>query len=170
MLELKDFNAVVKQVLEKEENFDTLYHKYGNPWLQGKITEMVSQNEGIYNPIMLCDLAKIAYLLWLKKGFWLKVGGLKDVLDTPMELRQDMFDHFIEQVNEAFLEPQTPGWYKKWQKTNDVQNLPQLIQINFLAELSRDWNQMYDNPLYIIYSYCYLFWKYGKEGTSNGTK
>lgn len=156
-----------KYALNNErESTDVLFETYGANWLFGTMAKYIYRFNNLARERDLLKIACYCYILWLKRGYWLKSTGLLDVLDTNTELKTKYYTTFVKEVND----------FMYYTDIEDCKN-PNLIEsdsIEFhkecILELLKgfpfeNFNKTLKNDILNIFCRCYLIWKYKYKNT-----
>jgi hypothetical protein len=80
------------------ESTDVLFDTHGMTWLFGTVHKYVFRYTNLARERDLFKIATYMYLLWLKRGFFCKMYGVSDPLDTSLELKNMFYDKFKKEV------------------------------------------------------------------------
>ena len=81
----------------EKESTDMLFDRHGKNWLFGTMDKYTYRYKNLARERDILKIATYCYILWLKRGFFIKREGLSvDVIDTTVDVKLANFDKFIE--------------------------------------------------------------------------
>jgi len=106
------------------------------------------------------NLLKVAcymYILWLKRGFFFKKGGLIDVIDTTIEMKEKHFNMFSDSMLEILEQWRPNRILDKFQNRSEKDKL-KFISSTLKYFSQKDWVDVSEELIIGIYFSCYLIW------------
>lgn len=140
----------------QRESTDELFDRHTYRWLIGTMDKYTFRFRNLERERDLLKIACYCYILWLKKGFFVKPEGLKEEsLDTNVQMKEQFFDCFIEK-------------YQQWEitKSNSTYNIDVISKTLAMFSL-KGWNMINESLIFLILDNCYHTWrqKYANEVT-----
>ena len=139
------------------EATDELFEFHGKNWLFGTMDKYCKRIANLEREKDLLKISCYCFILWLKRGYFVRIEGLKDVLDTTIEIKDKQFPLFLERVN-LLLDT----WFKNkvledLQNRNDVSRLG--VISNTLKRFSKsEWVDISEEEIIGVYLTCFLIW------------
>jgi hypothetical protein len=147
----------------ERESTDELFDRYTKSWLAGTMDKYTFRYRNLKRERDLLKIACYCYILWLKKGFFIKSEGLRyDVLDTVVAVKKANFPLFKERVND-FLKFDAEIIDVFVSRDDKIIYISELIRSISIKE----WADLSEYTLFKIYTLTYLLWK---EEFGNTTK
>jgi len=132
----------------EKESTDVLFDTFGKNWLLGTMCKYCFRFKNLARERDILKIACYVYILWLKRGFFIKEGGFEyDVVDTNVKLKDEYFNIFVEKVNQVpIMELTSPDWLSRIQ--------------NKLVELAKEpWGIIKEKELFYLYINCVRLWQ-----------
>jgi len=87
-----------------KESTDVLFEIYGKNWLFGTMAKYIFRYRNLARERDLLKVATYCYIMWLKRGFFLKPEGTEEIIDTNVQIKTSFFDNFIAKVKATDFE------------------------------------------------------------------
>ena len=97
------------------------------------------------------------YILWLKRGFFLKKEGLADVLDTTVEVKEKHFNMFSDNMLKILEQWRPDGILDKFQNRTEKGKL-KFISSTLKHFSEKEWTDVTEVLIIGIYFSCFLIW------------
>jgi len=81
-----------------KESTDVLFETYGKNWLFGTMAKYIFRYKNLARERDLLKVATYCYIIWLKRGFFLKPEGTEEIIDTNVQIKTSFFNNFLERV------------------------------------------------------------------------
>lgn len=151
---------------DTRESTDVLVDRYSVLWLLGTMDKYCFRYKNLQRERDILKIATYAFILWLKRGFWIREEGLVEILDTTVKVKSEQFPFFISKIakyiekakyinypSDLIAQISTILW--KLTTTNDEESTS-LWKLGYMRDI---WFNLTANKLYEIYYLCYLKWK-----------
>lgn len=146
------YGGVKYALNDKKESTDLLFDNFGESWLFGTMAKYCLRYKNLARERDILKIACYCYISWLKRGFWVKDEGIKDILDTNVEVKKREFDNFLKKVHLSVDKMEFPFYNIMDDQIVDyVFNL--LIQLNKLR-----FNEITESGIINIYLLCQELW------------
>jgi len=132
----------------KKETTDILFETFGPTWLYGTICKYTFRYENVKREKDLLKIATYAYLLWLKRGFFLNTAGTSVAQDTNVRIKADYFSSFL---NRIILHEKTVA------DTEHVPSMIRAILVEF-SDIDRSWGDITEEQIAHIFLLAYKEW------------
>lgn len=147
---LTKFLETIERQFEKGVNIDILFKDFGKEWILGAIANYAKEGKVIL-------VGYYQFILWLKRGFHLKMKGSYEVIDTTVNVKKKYFPYFIDRVI-AYIE--------------NNNNIEEKCPIDTIYKLLKDCSNsifcLTEEKIYLqIFSLSYYIWN--KEIKMKGT-
>lgn len=161
-----EYGAKKYALSDTRESTDDIFDIHGKNWLFGTMDGYVLRFKNIERERDLLKIATYCYILWLKKGFFIKQDGLEDVLDTTVELKAKNFNLFQKRITDLIQFWLESGYLAMFENRTDEARLT-LVR-KFLSDWSKGtWKDITERSIIAVYYCCYLVWflKYAYSDT-----
>ena len=138
------------------ESTDELFDKHGKNWLFGTMDKYTYRFQTLGRERDILKIATYAYIVWLKRGYFVKNSGLIDVLDTTVKVKSQYFNEFLRRYN-----------------NNSTKLCGIDVKDNFLRRISLilhnwstgKWEAISEFGIFLIFHLCFLIWleKFSKK-------
>lgn len=146
----------------EREATDDLFDAHSKSWLFGTMDKYTYRYKNKERERDLLKIATYCYILWLKRGFWVKKTGLNDVLDTTVLVKKQQFSLFIEKLND-YLDSISKGFNNNDKDTilSRLENRPD--KINKISERFKNWSRASwkdcdEVSIFVVYYQTFLIW------------
>ncbi len=164
---MKEFNKLIEDQFKyggkkyglnaSRESTDVLFDKHGKSWLFGTMDKYTFRFKNLERERDILKIACYGYILWLKKGFFVKPEGLKtDVLDTNIKVKLEQFDMFVQGAEQYKNDVSS---LLKFDIASSSENI--LVSISSILQnwSKNEWKDISSCSIYRVYYLCFLIWK-----------
>lgn len=140
------------------ESTDVLFEKHGKNWLFGTMDKYIFRYRNLARERDILKIATYSYILWLKKGFFIKSSGLSiDVLDTNVEMKERFFNDFTNKIET------TLDHWKKFNLTVQFENGDLEKKLDFLSGIfdtwsKESWDKLTEWSIVSVYYSMFVIW------------
>lgn len=143
---------------EQRESTDELFDDHGKGWLFGTMDKYIKRFKNVARERDLLKIACYCYILWLKRGFFIKPSGLvHDVLDTTVVIKEREFPLYAKRLAERIDSWTKEGKLVLFENRNDEARLQFLSQL-FKGWSKGEWATITEDAIFGAYYCCYLLW------------
>jgi len=158
---------------EERESTDVLFEVYGKNWLYGTMAKYCFRYKNLARERDLLKIACYAFILWLKKGYFLQSRGLDfDNVDTNVKIKSEFFPAFVGKIGKRIEEQKTARylfckaveariehWGGKCCKDCADINTP-LNQVSCILQkiAGLGWAFLTEELLFLIFCLCFRQW------------
>lgn len=140
------------------EGTDELVDDFGIGWLFGTMGKYVKRYANFPRERDLLKMGCYCYLLWIKKGYFLKIQGFQvDMVDTNIELKESFFGDFKEEANTYITDLLENDLIR-------VSSVSRPAYMSLIYQKYKDWNRegwanIKRGEIFWVYAYIYIVWK-----------
>ncbi len=139
----------------EKESTDVLFDRYGHNWLIGTMDKYTFRFKNLARERDLLKIATYCYILWLKRGFFLKERGLIDVIDTSVKLKTEFFEKFKNQFTNYRIQDDL----NREKPVGIFQREPMVEVSDLLAKMGNsDWVDIKKEDIFDTVIRVYLTW------------
>jgi len=138
------------------ESTDEIFDVAGYKWLLGTLLKYRYRYMNLARERDILKIAAYCYIIWLKRGFFIREEGISDVLDTDIELKNKYFSTFSNIIKEYHKiykidldkvtdKMETASAIIKAWIYNGWDNVKQKILNEVFCLMFYEWNKKYSN-------------------------
>ena len=170
---LTQFNELIRNQFEyggkkyalsdSRESTDMLFEVHGKNWLFGTMDKYTYRFKNLARERDLLKIACYCYILWLKRGFFLKSSGLIDVMDTTVAVKSEYFPKFTSDIiitSEDLLSrisPMTKQSMFNW--LVGIEDKGEYISSRLKNWSKEAWEKIDRQSVLVLYVVVYILWK-----------
>ncbi len=142
-----------KYALSNErESTDEIFDIAGYKWLIGTLMKYRLRYKNLARERDLLKIAAYCYIIWLKRGFFFTKRGLRDVIDTNLDLKKKYFSVFSAGIQD---------YYKNYKHDFDlIKNKMDLAYKILIQWIEDGWLSISEPHLFQVFCLMFFEWNY----------